>query len=160
MAMPTCPPQLDRRRWCARQRGSVAAELTLVTPFLVALLVFVAVLVHRGVDARLRLNDAAHQAARAASIERDPSRAIVAARTTAEQALAAAGVVCQDLTVDTDTGAMAPGGVVAVTLTCRVNLTDASLLKLGDRSLSASASEPIDEWRSTVPAGNRVGGEP
>jgi hypothetical protein len=42
--------------WWRADRGSVAAEVTIATPFLVMLLVFVAVVIHRGVDARLRLD--------------------------------------------------------------------------------------------------------
>src|SRR5581483_7379795 len=69
--------------WWRSDQGSVTAEITLVTPLLVMLLVFVAVVIHRGVAAQLRLNDAAHQAARAASIERTPAAAIEAAQSTA-----------------------------------------------------------------------------
>ena len=63
-----------RRSWWREDRGSVISEIVLITPFLVILLVFVAVVVHRGVDARLRINDVAHQAARAASLERTGAR--------------------------------------------------------------------------------------
>jgi Flp pilus assembly protein TadG len=80
--------------WWRQDRGSVAVEITVVTPLLIMLLVFVAVVVHRGVDARLRLNDAAHQAARAASMQRSAPAAVAAAQSTARSALSAAGVVC------------------------------------------------------------------
>src|SRR5437868_1153937 len=83
--------------WWRADAGSVAAEVTLVAPFLVMLLVFVAVVIHRGVDARLRMEDAAHQAARAASIERTPASATAAAQSTAASALSSAGVTCQPL---------------------------------------------------------------
>ncbi|HEX8864347.1 MAG TPA: TadE/TadG family type IV pilus assembly protein, partial [Lentzea sp.] len=73
----------SRRAWWRDDRGSASAEVVLITPILILLLVFVAVVVHRGVDARLRLNDTAHQAARAASIERTGIRAAAQARSTA-----------------------------------------------------------------------------
>ncbi|MFI7676425.1 TadE/TadG family type IV pilus assembly protein [Actinophytocola sp. NPDC049390] len=129
----------------------MAAEVTLVTPFLIMLLVFVAVVIHRGVDARLRVNDAAHQAARAASIERTSPRAVAAAQSTAASALASAGVTCQSLAVDTATGGMTPGGTVTVTISCTVDFGDALILGVpGQKRLSATASEPIDTWRSVT----------
>ncbi|OXM44138.1 pilus assembly protein TadE, partial [Amycolatopsis alba DSM 44262] len=57
--------RLAARAWWRAERGSVTAEAVLLTPVLVMLLVLLAVVVHRGVDARLRLDDAAHQGARA-----------------------------------------------------------------------------------------------
>jgi Flp pilus assembly protein TadG len=127
----------------------VAAEVTIATPFLIMLLVFVAVVIHRGVDARLRLADAAHQAARAASIERTPPTAIAAAQSTASAALSSAGVTCESLTVDTATGGMQPGGAVSVTISCTVDFGDALILGVpGQKRLSATAVEPVDTWRS------------
>lgn len=148
------PPRNPRRRgwvaWWRADRGSVAAEVTLAAPFLIMLLVFVAVVVHRGVDARLRVEDAAHQSARAASIQRSLASAAEAARTTAFAALSSAGVVCAPLTVDT-TGGMQPGGVVSVTVTCGVDFSDASILTVaGHKRLSATAVEPIDSWRAVT----------
>jgi len=129
----------------------VAAEVTLVTPFLIMLLVFVAVVIHRGVDARLRLDDAAHEAARAASIQRSAPTAIAAAQSTAASALSSAGVTCQSLTVETSIGRMQPGGTVSVTVSCTLNFSDALILGVpGQKQLSATAVEPIDTWRSVV----------
>jgi Flp pilus assembly protein TadG len=137
--------------WWWADRGSVAAEVTIVAPFLVMLLVFVAVVIHRGVDARLRLEDAAHQAARAASIERTPVTATTAARFTAASALSSAGVTCESLTVDTVTGGMRPGGTVSVTVSCSVDFGDALILGVpGQKRLSATAVEPVDTWRSVT----------
>lgn len=136
--------------WCT-DRGSVAAEVTLVTPFLIMLLVFIAVVIHRGVDARLRVDDAAHQAARAASIQRTRLAASNAAQSTAANALAAAGVVCQSLTVDTVTAGLVPGGTVTVTVSCSVDLSDAVLLGVAlPKRVSATAREPVDTYRSLV----------
>lgn len=132
----------------------MAAEVTLVTPFLIMLLVFIAVVIHRGVDARLRLDDAAHEAARAASIERTTPTAIEAAQSTAASALSSAGVTCQSLSVDTTTGGMQPGGTVSVTVSCTVNFSDALILGVpGQKQLSATAVEPIDTWRSVAGTG-------
>jgi Flp pilus assembly protein TadG len=129
----------------------VAAEVAIAVPVLVAVLLFVGVLVVRGVDARLRLNDAAHEAARAASLTRTPAAATLAARQTATANLSAAGIDCGDLTVAVDTGDFQPGGVV--TVSCRLELSDAAaLLAIGDqRTLSSTASSPIDTYRAVSP---------
>ncbi|MEV6602770.1 TadE/TadG family type IV pilus assembly protein [Kutzneria sp. NPDC051319] len=151
-------PQGRRRRgwrgwaaWWRADRGSVAAEVTLIAPFLIMLLVFVAVVIHRGVDARLRLDDAAHEAARAASIQRTAPTAIAAAQSTAASALSSAGVSCESLAVDTTTGGMRPGGAVSVTVSCTVSFSDALILGVpGQKQLSATAVEPLDTWRSVA----------
>lgn len=129
----------------------MAVEVTLVTPLLVMLLVFVAVVIHRGVAARLRLDDAAHQAARAASLQRSAPAAVAASRSTAEAALGSAGVVCRSLRVDTATGGLVPGGVVTVTVACSVDFGDALILGVPtQKQLSATATEPVDTYRSVA----------
>ncbi|MFD2415369.1 pilus assembly protein TadE [Amycolatopsis pigmentata] len=126
-----------------------------MAPFLVMLLVFVAVVIHRGVDVRLRLDDAAHQAARAASIERIPAAASAAAQSTAASALSAAGVPCRELDVETDTSALRPGGSVIVAVSCTVDFREASVLGVPkEKRLASTATEPIDSWRG----GNSAGG--
>jgi Flp pilus assembly protein TadG len=151
---PGRPQRREHRRgrgwvaWWRADRGSVAAEVTIAAPFLIMLLVLVAVLIHRGVDARLRIEDAAHQAARAASIQRTPATATTAAQSTASSALSSAGVSCASLTVNTATGGMRPGGTVTVTLTCTVDFGDALILGVPGKAVSATAIEPIDTWRA------------
>lgn len=139
--------------WWRTDDGAVTAEITLLTPLLVMVLVFVAVVIHRGVDARIRIDDVAHQAARAASIERTPAASVAAAHATAASALSSAGLACRSLTVNTVTGGLQPGGTVSVTVSCDVDLGDALVLGVPDRHLSASAIEPIDTWRSVFLGG-------
>jgi Flp pilus assembly protein TadG len=124
--------------------------LTIVTPLLVMLMLLIAVVIHRGVNARLRLDDVAHQAARAASLERTPVAAADRAKAIASTALATAGVSCASTTVTADTAAFRPGGAVDVSVSCVADLGDALLLGVvGSRTLTASASEPVDTWRGT-----------
>ncbi|APU15275.1 TadE-like protein [Actinoalloteichus fjordicus] len=123
-------------------------EVTLLTPVLIMLLVFVAVVIHRGVTARLRLDDAAHQAARAASIERSAAGARTAARTAVTETLGSGDVVCQSPNVDLDTTGLTAGGAVTATVTCTLDLGDALLLGVPTRTLSASATEVVDTWRA------------
>lgn len=137
------------------ERGSVAAELTLLVPALLMLLLFV-VFCGRLADARLRVDDAAHQAARAATLARSPGQADHDARTTAQGSLARAGVSCRRLTVDTEPGRFQPGGMLSVTVTCRLDASDLALLSLpATIAISARADEVIDRWRGgpSAPAG-------
>lgn len=138
-------------RWWRADRGSAATELTLLTLLLVMLLVLIAVVAHRVVDARLRLDSTAHQAARAASIERTTARAEQAATMLATTALNSAGPSCVDVEVRTDTSGFRPGGAVTVTVTCTVDLTGGFLLAVPGRTqVTATATEPVDVYRSTT----------
>ena len=129
------------------ERGSAATELTLLTPLLILLLLFV-IFCGRVADTAVRINDVAHQAARAATLARTPSQASTDAQTTASAALASAGVACESLTVATDTQGLKPGSTVTVTVSCNVALDDLTLLGVpGSRTFRASFSSPTDLWR-------------
>ncbi|MFD4252496.1 TadE/TadG family type IV pilus assembly protein [Amycolatopsis thermoflava] len=131
----------------------MTAEAVLVAPVLVMLLVFVAVVVHRGVDARLRLDDTAHQAARAATLQRTTAAAATAARDTASAALAQAGLVCRDVAT-TLSGALTRGETVTVHVRCTVDFGQALLLGVpGGKTLESNASEVVDTYRSQPAAG-------
>jgi len=145
-------PRNRRKPTCRRcdrgDRGSAPVELAVVVPLLVMLLLFV-VLCGRLVSAQLDLDAAAHGAARAASIARTPAAADTAARSTALDTLAARGVTCRQPQVMVDTGGLQPGGVVTVTVACTVPLADLTLLGVpGSRVASATATSPVDRWRS------------
>jgi Flp pilus assembly protein TadG len=132
------------------ERGSAAAELTLLTPLLIIMLLFV-VLCGRVADTELRINDVAHQAARAATVARSSSQAIANAQSTASAALASAGINCKSLAVSTDTQGLRPGSTVTVTVFCTVGLGDLSLLGVpGSRTFESSFSSPVDVWRGTA----------
>lgn len=131
------------------ERGSAAAEVTLVSPLLILVLLFV-VFCGRVADTALRINDAAHQAARAATLARSASQAAADAHATAGAALTSAGVACASLDVTTDTQGLRPGATVTVTVSCSVSLDDLTLLGVpGARTFRASFSSPIDVWRGT-----------
>ncbi|GGM81137.1 hypothetical protein GCM10012275_59750 [Longimycelium tulufanense] len=141
------------RRWCGDERGSVAVELTLLTPVLILLLLFV-VFCGRVAEARLRVDDAAHQAVRAATLARSNTQATAEARATMEVALGQAGVSCSNLSVDTQTGGLQPGSTVTTVIHCEIGLSDLSLLGVpGSITVEASAASVVDQWRGTVTAG-------
>jgi len=129
------------------ERGSGAAELALLTPALVALLM-VTVLAFRVTQADAEVADVAAEAARAASLERTPAAAAGAARAAAAANLAAGGITCTNLTVTTDTGAFTAGGVVTVDVTCAVDLTDLLIVNVpATRTLTATGREVVDRYR-------------
>lgn len=141
------------------ERGSAAAELTLLTPLLVLLLLFV-VLCGRVASTKLRINDVAHQAARAATLARTPSQATADAQATASAALASAGITCQSLSVSTDTQGLKPGSTVTVTVSCSVGLGDLIMLGVpGSRTFQSSFSSPVDVWRGTSSRAQAGGAE-
>jgi Flp pilus assembly protein TadG len=136
------------RRLSTGEEGSVATELVLLTPLLVLMLLFVVAL-GRTVSARMEVDGAAAQAARAASIARDPATATAMAEQAATTALGSDHVTCADLTVTTDTADFAPGGQVAVTVTCTVDLADLVGLRLpASQSISSTSTAVIDLYRA------------
>jgi len=129
------------------ERGSVTVELVLVTPLLILLLLFIVAL-GRLASARIDVNGAAAQAARAASIARDPESATSAAKQTATGALADDHVTCANLAVATDTSGFSAGGTVAVTITCNVDLADLAGLRLpASTAISARSVSVVDTYR-------------
>jgi len=142
---------LARLRARAGDEGSAAAELVLITPLLILILMLI-VAAGRLTDARLQVDSAAMQAARAASLARDPIAAASQADATAQAALASEHVTCDPLTVTPDTAAFRPGGQVSVQVSCTVSLAGLTLLHLpGSQTLSASFTAPIDAYRGTGP---------
>ena len=128
-------------------RGSAAAELVLVTPFLFLLLLF-AVAAGRLVQGKLDVDSAAQQAARAASLARTPAAASAQATQVAQAALAGQSVSCDPAVITADTGDFVPGGEVTVTVTCTVRLSDLSLLHIpGTETITSTFTSPIDVYR-------------
>jgi Flp pilus assembly protein TadG len=141
-------PGASAGRWAGREDGAVATELVLLTPLLVVMLVFVVAL-GRLVSARIQVDGAAAQAARAASIARSPTAAAALARRTATDALSSDHVTCAALTVTTDTAGFAPGGQVAVTVTCAVALSDLVGLRLPPtEQITSTSTSVVDTYRA------------
>jgi Flp pilus assembly protein TadG len=130
------------------ERGAVATELVLLTPLLILILLFVVAL-GRLAGARINVDGAAAQAARAASIATTPGGATAAAQQAATAALGSDHVTCATLQVATDTARFAPGGSVTVTVTCAVALGDLTGLALpATEQVSSTAASVIDTYRS------------
>lgn len=135
----------------AGQRGSASIELVMLTPVLLVLLLLV-VAGGRLADARGAVDAAARDAARAGTIARSPGDARRDALAAAEARLDEGSVGCRNLTVDVDESDFRPGGSVAVTVTCSVDLGDLTLLRVpGIRDIITHAVEPVDAFRGTRP---------
>lgn len=129
--------------------GSASLELVLITPALIVLLLFV-VFVGRLEQARGDVDRAARDAARAASTARSSDEARSQGEAAARSTLQSGGVTCRALKVDVNVDDFAPGGSVAATVTCDVDLADVALLGVpGSRTLTAAFSEPVDVYRGT-----------
>ena len=150
---PARPAERTRlaRRWrtlrAQPDRGSSTLELALLTPLLIALVLLV-VLCGRLVSAQLDIDAAAHDAARAASLDRTVTQATLDARRDAIATLADRHTTCRQLSIAIATGGLQPGGTVTVTLACNVPLADLALLAVpGSRRVTATGTSPIDVWR-------------
>jgi Flp pilus assembly protein TadG len=123
-------------------------ELVLLTPLLV-LLVLVAVALGRVTDARIWVEDAAHDAARAATLATTPGDAESAARRAAAAALDASGAGCARHAVRLEHDGLAPGSTVTARVTCHASLGTLSATGLpGTLALDASSVSPVDAFRS------------
>lgn len=135
------------RRPLDRDSGTTAIELVLVAPvFLTALLLVVGL--GRIVEAESRVQGAARDAARAASISRSVVLAQDAARKAAAANLTERGVSCSTFDVRVDASGFRPGGSVSVSVACVANLSGLGLAGLpGSKTLSAEATAPLERYR-------------
>jgi Flp pilus assembly protein TadG len=141
-------PGASLRRRAGGEDGALATELVLLTPLLVVMLLFVVAL-GRLAGARIDVDGAAAQAARAASIARSPNTAVAMAQQTAADALSSDHVTCAALSVTTNTAGFAPGGQVAVTVTCSVDVADLVGLRLPPAErITSTATSVVDTYRA------------
>jgi Flp pilus assembly protein TadG len=133
------------------ERGSAAIEAAIGVP---AFALFVGLIIFGGrtADAHEALQSAAADAARSASIARDAQTATTDARAAATASVTNQHIHCTqvDVTVDTSDFNKAPGvpGSVAVTVSCRLNLSDLAVPGVpGSKVFSSTMSSPIDTWR-------------
>jgi Flp pilus assembly protein TadG len=138
-----------RRR---NQRGSATVEITILVP---ALLLTLGLLIVGGRVwfARTTVNEAAHAAARAASLARAAGEAGAAGRSAGAQSLATGGLRCASTTVEVNTAAFGvPVGTPATvtsTVNCRVGFADLLLPGVpGSIHLKATGASALDTYRS------------
>jgi Flp pilus assembly protein TadG len=130
--------------------GSATTELVLITPLLLAFLLFV-LLAGYLTDAKSDIVGASADAARAASLQNTEGAAREQARVAAQKTVQDEGINCRggpQVTVDF-IGSFGPGAIVHVTVTCTINSNSLTFFGLGRSStLEEEAWEQIDAHRS------------
>lgn len=128
-----------------RDRGSMAVELVILAPVMMAFIVLV-VACGRYVSVRGDIEAASRDAARAASLERTQDAAESAADGVAAAALEHPER-CRSVEL---TGDFVAGGTITATVTCDVSYSGLGLIGLpGSKRLTASSSAPLDTYRRT-----------
>ena len=129
-----------------RDRGSASVEAAIAVVALLAMAFFV-IGALRVVGTGGDVDAAARAGARAAAAEYQTSSAQAAAARVVSDALADRGVACTGLAVAVS-GDLTPGSVVAVDVTCTVDLSDVVLAGFpGSRTVSGHGVEYVDAVR-------------
>jgi Flp pilus assembly protein TadG len=127
--------------------GSAAAEVVILTPLLV-LLVLVLVLGGRLADAAQDLADAARTAVESAALASTAQEAQAQAAATARYEVSQDGLRCTRYSMVTDVSDFTAGGSVAVSIRCRIGLATLGMPGLpGSVSVSGRAAAVIEPYR-------------
>lgn len=130
------------------ERGSAAVEMVVLAPLLVLVLAVVLML-GRLVTAKQEVDQAARDAARAASVERSAGAAQTAAQAVAASSLAGQGVTCRNQNVQVDIANFRPAGTVTVTVRCQVPLSKQPAGLLSGATMHATFTVPVDTYRGS-----------
>ncbi len=141
-------------RWARRPRsdeGSAAIEAAVILPSLIMFLCL-AIAGGRIVTSGSKIDAAAEDAAREASIHRTATAAQGAAHSAAAESLNDQGITCASTSVNVNTGGLSVPvgqvGTVTATVTCTVNLSDLLLPGVpGARTLTSTATSVVDQYR-------------
>ncbi|TDC48677.1 pilus assembly protein TadE [Jiangella ureilytica] len=138
--------RLDQQR---SHRGSATLELAVLVPGLLLLIALVA-LAGRFAVADGAVDQAAAEAARAASLQRTPSAGLDAASQVAHASLTGQGLSCLRTEIDADvSGLRAPPGrrgQITVTVRCPLRVADLPM-SVPAITLTATAVSPVDTYR-------------
>jgi Flp pilus assembly protein TadG len=131
--------------------GSVAIEAAIVLPPLI-MFVCLAIAGGRIVTSGAKIDAAAEDAAREASIHRTAASAQSAAQAAAAESLDDQGIACASSSVAINTSGLSVPvgqvGTVTVTVTCTVSLSDLLLPGVpGSKTLTSTATSVVDQYR-------------
>ncbi|WP_369153709.1 TadE family protein [Streptomyces sp. R17] len=134
-----------------RDEGSVAIEAAIIVPPLI-MFVCLALAAGRIVTSGAKIDAAAEDAAREASIHRTAASAQAAAQAAAAESLNDQGIKCASSNVSINTGGLSVPvgqvGTVTVTISCTVTLADLLLPGApGARTLTSTATSVVDQYR-------------
>lgn len=134
----------------AGERGSVALEWAIVAPSILLIMAVLA-LAGRVAIASGSVEQAANDAARAASMARTATQAVNDARAAATMSLNDQGIDCISSNVDVNTAGFAvPVGqhaTVSVTITCDIKVMDLPIPGLTSRTAIKTGVSPLDTYR-------------
>lgn len=143
--------RVRRERDAEGEHGMSALEVVLLAPLVIG---FIMVLVCFGVlvNARGDVQGAARDAARAGSLQRDYKAALAAATSAAAADL---GGVCSggsqvdevDPVSEVSSQSFVSGGLYTIQVTCTVSLSGLDWFDLGDRTITAYSTAPLDTYR-------------
>ncbi|MGW2766105.1 TadE/TadG family type IV pilus assembly protein [Streptomyces sp. NPDC001275] len=138
-------------RSLSSDEGSAAIEAAIVLPTLIMFLCL-AIAGGRIVTSGVKIDSAAEDAAREASIHRTAAAAQSAARSAAAESLDDQGIKCASTSVNINTGGLSVPvgqvGTVTVTVICTVNLSDLLLPGVpGAKTLTSTATSVVDQYR-------------
>ncbi|WP_331733814.1 pilus assembly protein (plasmid) [Streptomyces sp. NBC_01220] len=133
-------------------RGSEAIQAAIVTPLLIAFLCM-AVAAGRIALSGSKIDSAAEDAARAASIERTYGSALSAANGAAARSLSDQSISCASTHVSVDAGGLnrplGEVGYATVTVSCTVSFADLLLPGApGSKTMTSTFSSVVDAYRS------------
>ncbi|MFE5191670.1 TadE/TadG family type IV pilus assembly protein [Streptomyces sp. NPDC056628] len=134
-----------------RDEGSAAIEAAIILPALIMLLCL-AIAGGRLVTSGAKIDAAAQDAAREASLHRTAAAAHTAAQAAAAQSLDDQGITCASTSVRIDTGGLSVPvgqvGTITAAVTCTVNLSDLLLPGVpGAKTLTSTATSVVDQYR-------------
>lgn len=132
-----------------REAGTAAVEAAIVVLPLI-LLFLLAIALGRATQASSTVQGAATDAARAASIARNPVQAAADGRAAGARTLHQGGLACTPtISIDTSGFGTAPGTVAVVRahVTCTVSFTGLGRLPVGSHTVTAEATSPLDVYR-------------
>jgi Flp pilus assembly protein TadG len=137
------------RRWRRRgDEGQAIAELVIVAPVLLLVIVLMVAL-GRVDSAQGDVESAARAGVQAAVVQADAGDAQIQATDAVTSTLAGVGLTCPAPQITTDTSNFVAGGSVSVTVTCVTSLADVSIPGVpGSKTLTATSVAHIDEFRA------------
>lgn len=125
--------------------GSVTVEMVLLTPVLMALILF-GIYAGRSSESLIQVRYAADQAARGAS-KVSRSRIDATAYEVALRTLNNSGASCIDFAVSTSVIDQGRNDAVQVEVSCTIKTQGLKILGLNSRVVHASSTEVLDRWR-------------
>lgn len=131
-----------------REAGSMAIEVVILTPVLIAVMMLV-VAFGRFVDRTGDVEAMARDAVRSASLQRDPGSGLAAAQAIVNSTVPA-GVTCQPVRYGQDSN-FVPGGTISIEVRCEVSFDGLGFIGMpGAATLTGESHAPIDTLRRSL----------